>query len=583
MKKMIAGMILMLAFLVLCTMHALAEGGALSIDTETVYEGMPKSYAEGYVPAVSGGNAMFVLPLRSSDPAVTSITVTPVIGTDEQTPFSYGNYEFNVLADANGVFVVRLSLPLKANRVNGTYCVAFRARYTDGAGAAQTQEFPVYLTIADGMDPNAPEPSEAPAGLLAIDGKNLYPGMAKTYAEGYMPLVENGRVHIVLPLVGATYDGRVTVTADLGATTDSPFVYGNYSQTATPYGWGGLYLFSFEIPLAGGRYNGSYPVILRAEYLNARGAQTQQAFTVYVTVTDGKNPPDPNDVQKVEAERPELFISQCVIEPTTVGGNEVFTVRVTVENIGNIRARSVKLSWSSAAPGILPAETANAKLLENIAAGECAEASFQLKTTKDVLAGSQPFTVALDYVDLYGGTYTASREFLVHVTQPVELSYDTISVPKEIAAGETLSLPANVFNVGKAPLRNVSVTVAGAGLFPTSTVFLGDIAPGEAGYGELKVFVGMLSMTEGYSQSYGLTHGVYTITYYDDNDAEHTAETEFTLEIKQPVIESAAEPEEDPQPVIQWWVAVLAGFAAIAILVAALVVSRFLRAWKMTK
>jgi len=114
-------------------------------------------------------------------------------------------------------------------------------------------------------------------------------------------------------------------------------------------------------------------------------------------------------------------------------------------------------------------------------------------------------------------------------------------------------------------------------------VFLGDIVPGEAGYGELKVFVGMLSMTEGYSQSYGLTHGVYTITYYDDNDAEHTAETEFTLEIKQPVIESAAEPEEDPQPVIQWWVAVLAGFAAIAILVAALVVSRFLRAWKMTK
>ena len=54
-------------------------------------------------------------------------------------------------------------------------------------------------------------------------------------------------------------------------------------------------------------------------------------------------------------------------------------------------------------------------------------------------------------------------------------------LPKEIAAGETVSLPANVFNLGKSTLRNVTVTLNGAGLFPTSSVFLGDIPPGEAG------------------------------------------------------------------------------------------------------
>ena len=226
-------------------------------------------------------------------------------------------------------------------------------------------------------------------------------------------------------------------------------------------------------------------------------------------------------------------------------------------------------------------ETANAQLLENIAAGESAHASFAMKTTKDVLAGSQPFTVTLDYVDLYGGTYSTAREFLVHITQPVELSYDAISVPKEITAGETLSLPANVFNIGKAPLRNVSVSVSGAGLFPTSTVFLGDIAPGEAGYGQMEVFIGMLSMTEGYTESYGQTHGLYTITYYDDADTEYTAETTFTLEIKQPVIEVDTQPEENQSPVIQWWAAVLVGFAVIAILVSVIVVSRFIRAMKM--
>ena len=65
------------------------------------------------------------------------------------------------------------------------------------------------------------------------------------------------------------------------------------------------------------------------------------------------------------------------------------------------------------------------------------------------------------------------------------------------------------FNIGKSPLRNVTVNLSGAGLFPTSSVFLGDIQPGQAGYGEMKVFVGMLSMTEGYTESYGKTSAVY--------------------------------------------------------------------------
>ena len=75
--------------------------------------------------------------------------------------------------------------------------------------------------------------------------------------------------------------------------------------------------------------------------------------------------------------------------------------------------------------------------------------------------------------------------FLVHVTQPAEMSYDSVSLPREVTAGETVSLPANVFNIGKSTLRNVTVNLSGAGLYPTSSVFLGDIQPGQAGYGEV--------------------------------------------------------------------------------------------------
>ena len=432
-----------------------------------------------------------------------------------------------------------------------------------------------------------PEPTPEPtpvADKLIIDSWNLYDGMDRTYQQGYVPRIVNGCCYIIFPLIGETYDGKVTVTADLGATADSPFVFGNYSQTAA--GWG-RYVFMLEIPLVKGRINGSYPVTLRADYLDVLGQQKQQSFTLYVTISDGKNPPDPNDVPKQEVEKPELFISACEITPDTVtGGDGEFSVNVKIDNIGSIRARSVRLTYGSEAEGILPYDTNNAILLDNIASGEGAEAAFKMRTTKDVIAGSRAFFITLDYVDLYGGVYTATRQFLVNVTQPAEMTYDAISLPKSVTAGETFTLPANVFNIGKSPLRNVTVNLTGAGLFPTSSVFLGDIQPGQAGYGEMKVFVGMLSMTEGYTESYGKTSAAYTVTYTDDAGETHTAEQQLSTEIKQPILdgektdaEKQAE-EEQKRAMSQWWISALAAFAVIAIIVAVIVVSKFARMMK---
>lgn len=363
------------------------------------------------------------------------------------------------------------------------------ATITPAATAASTP------TPSPSPTQKAPDTPAPIADQLHIDSTHLYEGMSMTYAQGYVPTVQDGKVSIILPLVGQTHDGKVTITADLGATTDTPFVFGNYSQLAAG---GSPYIFSLVIPLASGRINGAYPVILNADYLDNTGAKVTQSFTVYVTITDGKTPIDPNapiTPEKEAVDKPELFISSCVIEPNCVGGDQEFSVNVTIENIGTLRARSVRLTYGGIAGEggsacIIPVEANNSIHLENIASGESDTAAFQLRTTKDVLAGNQPFSVTLDYVDLYGGVYTSTRQFLIAVTQPAEISYDPITPPKTIEAGETFSLPANVFNIGKSTLRNVSITVTGAGLFPTSSVFLGDIAPGGTGNGEISVFAG---------------------------------------------------------------------------------------------
>ena len=587
MKKTIIGFaVFLLALLGFAYAALAAEGSALYIHTGYDIEG--QTYGSGYVPTVGNNTAHILLPLTTAQAGLSPLRVTPVFDAGADSPFAYGNYEFNVSwAPDKGIFPVTLNLPLKADRKNGAYPVEFQCAYTDAGENAYTQSFTVQMTISDGQDPNWAEPTPTPppvAGQLTIDSHTLYPGMALTYAQGYVPTVLDGRVYIVLPLLGQTYDGRVTVTANLGETQDSPFIYGNYSQTAAGYG---KYVFGLEIPLLMERYSGTYPVELRADYLDVTGKQASQTFPVYVTITDGKTPPDPNEAPRQEVEKPELFISACKVEPETVGGEEAFSVAVTIDNIGAIRARSVRLSYGSEAAGIVPAETNNALHLENIASEDSAEVTFRMKTTKDVLAGQQPFYITLDYVDLYGGVYTNTRTFLIQVTQPAVMGYDPVSLPKEIAAGETVSLPANVFNLGKSTLRNVTVTLNGPGLFPTSSVFLGDIPPGEAGYGEMKVFIGMLSMTEGYTESYGPTTGVYTISYQDDQGVSYAEETQVSTEIKQPVIEGekteaekAAEAEAQ-RAASQWWISVLVAFAAIAIIVAVIVVNKFARMMRM--
>ncbi len=290
MKKTIVGItVFLLALLGFASAALAAEGNALSIDTGYDIEG--QTYGAGYVPTVGNNAVHILLPLTTGQAGLSPLRVTPVFDAGADSPFSYGNYEFNVSwAPDKGIFPVTLKLPLKADRKNGVYPVEFRCAYTDAGGTAYAQSFTVQVTISDGQDPNWAEPTPTPqpvAGQLTIDSHTLYPGMALTYAEGYVPTILNGRVYIVLPLLGQTYDNRVTVTANLGELQNSPFVYGNYSQTVTGYG---KYVFGLEIPLLMERYNGAYPVELRADYLDVTGKQASQTFPVYVT-TDGKTPP----------------------------------------------------------------------------------------------------------------------------------------------------------------------------------------------------------------------------------------------------------------------------------------------------
>lgn len=134
-------------------------GKPLEIDTGYIYTGMDTSYAMGYMPKITGGQAVIVLPLLG-ETLGNVIRVIPEISTDG--PFVYGNYQFDVYKttetalDAVGfsterqVFLVSLALNLSPSRYNGTYPVSFDVQYTDVNGESQSQSFTLQVTITDG-------------------------------------------------------------------------------------------------------------------------------------------------------------------------------------------------------------------------------------------------------------------------------------------------------------------------------------------------------------------------------------------------------------------------------------------------
>lgn len=150
--------------------------------------------------------------------------------------------------------------------------------------------------------------------VLAIDNENLYPGMDQPYSSGYMPAVAGGSASIVLPLVPAQelQGGSINITVDLGDASSSPFVFQNYDKTVglkehmvnNGAGRAKACLVELNLPLAEGRLSGRYPVTVSVQGQVQGGAQFTQAFTLYVTVTDGIDPNAPAAQDPGDADAP---------------------------------------------------------------------------------------------------------------------------------------------------------------------------------------------------------------------------------------------------------------------------------------
>ena len=201
---------------------------SLKIDDANQYDGMEKPYKDGYVPLNANGSVRIVFPILSEgELRGNTLRAALDLGDAQTAPFVFKNYEKDirlqtVKVNANtkevSAYVADFTVELKGKRTNGSYPVILKVTAKDTKGNAMEQEFTTYVTISDGIDPDAT--TEAVVEPVAEDLPTFAPKvMVKSYKYSKSEIQPGDEVKADIVLLNTSKENTVknmtiAVTAD---------------------------------------------------------------------------------------------------------------------------------------------------------------------------------------------------------------------------------------------------------------------------------------------------------------------------------------------------------------------------------
>lgn len=441
----------------------------------------------------------------------------------------------------------------------------------------------------DGGEPagDTGEPAQELVRLM-LDSENRYSGMDKAYSQGYLPKVENGCAYLVAPILcsGKLKDNRLRVSLNLGATENTPFVFKNYEKDIKLRKVSvnddskkvESFVAAFSLELKAERYNGSYPVVLNVKAEDKAGNAAEQEFTVYVTITDGKNPNEEPVTEPPAAEpeaeppvfAPKVLIQTCQFSESEILAGDEVTADITLVNTSQTeRVKNMTVTVNAPSEQFTLLSESDTTYVDAIPAGGTCVISCRYRVNAAALQGQYDLELAMDYADTKGNNYSGSGKAKISVKQPLCMQFDPLAIAPQVTVADVVEAQVSAMNLGRGKVYHVRAVIEADGLSPQGTIFIGDIEPGTQAAGSTQVTVSGLAG----GSPYGETEGTVTFYYEDEAGEEQTETGTFRTTIQSPFSENLQEPEDKEG---QWWVimAVIGGMLGIF---AALIIVRRVR------
>ena len=382
----------------------------LKIDDANQYDGMEKPYKDGYVPTNANGSVRIVFPILSEGELKgNTLRAALDLGDAQTAPFVFKNYEKDiklqtVKVNANtkevSAYVADFTVDLKKKRTNGSYPVILKVTAKDKKGNPVEQEFTTYVTIADGIDPDAT--TEETVEPVAEELPTFAPKvMVKSYKYSKSEILPGDEVKADIVLLNTSKENTVknmtiAVTADtenftLLSQSDSIYIEKIAPQEETT--------ISFSYRVNAKTAAGQYDFDLAMDYADGDG--NTYTTTGKAKIMIGQSSEMQFDALNFPAEVVVADVVEANVQAMNLGRSKIYNVRAEI-----------------VADGLKPQGTI---FIGDMEPGTAATGSTQV--TVSSLSGSKLYgntegTITYYYEDESGKEYTEEATFTTTIKSP---------------------------------------------------------------------------------------------------------------------------------------------------------------------
>ena len=362
-----------LTMLLVLSMSVTAFAAEFELDQHSTIDGMNRSWYQGYAPSISYHKMTLCLPIRAES-CVGNITVS--LALDDPNVFVLSGEPKEVtVSPKNGIYPVKLVLPLEQYRRNGDYPATITIKGTDEAGKEIVEMMPYVIRIRDGYGSH----------------ETLEPVISDVV--GNLDIGTDGSLSLTISNPTTTQsimDGEITVTDSTGEILMS----GSNRYVISEILPGKSETVTIPMTVKGNAAISQHTLEVKLSYsCLGKSAEWKESFTVPVA-------------QAIRLEQGGVQL------PTAIAG-ELGNMTLPLMNMGKGELRNVLVKLE--ADGVLDAQSV---LVGTMAAGETKQAKLTFTPKLDSV-GTHSGTVTITCEDAYGNAFTQTLDVTLTVDEPI--------------------------------------------------------------------------------------------------------------------------------------------------------------------